>query len=475
MFPCFAREFFTKRQFMLEEHSLEALIHIANHPNLCKYLKFVIISAEKINQEESVDRLRLLGYKDSQTLIWTGQARDMLVEAFQKLPNLQTVSVRDYSGPGRYRDGEHARWRSYGWSIGVENQYESESILEHTGGPPLYFKDVAKLTFPLVIEALAAAQVNPKGIEVFLNKRQALEANSFNLFRGRLGPRVREMAEKLKRLLLVVGSEQVLLPWNPSRIRPIQDFLLAADHLETLRLNMMFGVDEDPLLRWLSERPFPPGQVHHHGPNKPTFPLPSPPTFPHLHQLDLGFACLTNTTLAHLLTSFRLLQRISLWKIRLLGPPGIHDTPSLAKKRWPALLRMLAKALRDDGGGGSTAPITSLTLSGVSAGAPPNILRGDESVEVHWKDLAPSERVLYGDGREDAFGCNPPRSCTKVEFRSGTGRGVSEWLMEAAERVSYGEEESAWEIAENAAEEEETSETESEDSLEGYDPDDLAH
>jgi hypothetical protein len=47
--------------------------------------------------------------------------------------------------------------------------------------------------------------------------------------------------------------------------------------------------------------------------------------------------------------------------------------------------------------------------------------------------------------------------------------------MEAAERVSYGEEESAWEIAENAAEEEETSETESEDSLEGYDPDDLAH
>jgi hypothetical protein len=462
MFSCFASEFFSKRQFMLEEHSLEALIHIANHPNLCKYLKYVIISAEKVNREESIDKLRRLGYKDANTLIWTGQARDMLVEAFQKLPNLQTVGVRDYSGRGRYRDGEDARWRSYGWSIGVEREYSTEYVLEHSGGPPLIFRDVAKLTFPLVIEALAAAQANPEGIEVFLNKRQALEASSFNILRGRAGPRVREMVGKLKRLLLVVSSEQILQPWDPSRIRPIQEFLLAADHLEMLRLNMIFGVDEDPLLRWLSERPFQAGEVLHHNNDKSTLPLVSPPHFPHLQQLDVGFACMSSMTLAKLLTKFPL-RRISLWKIRLLGESGFRDAIELAKKRWPELLKLLAKSLH-----GST-HIQNITISGVSAGAPPNPMLGDKSIQVNWKDLAPSDQLLYSDGRDDPY-CKIPQSCTKVEFRAGLGRSASEWLLDAAERVQY-EAGTAWELAEETEE----SETDDSDSLAGYDEDDLAH
>jgi hypothetical protein len=39
LFESFAREFFTKRQFMLEEVSLRALVGISNHKTLAPYLK----------------------------------------------------------------------------------------------------------------------------------------------------------------------------------------------------------------------------------------------------------------------------------------------------------------------------------------------------------------------------------------------------------------------------------------------------
>lgn len=38
LFESFAREFFTKRQFMIEHISLEALVGIANHKTLSPYL-----------------------------------------------------------------------------------------------------------------------------------------------------------------------------------------------------------------------------------------------------------------------------------------------------------------------------------------------------------------------------------------------------------------------------------------------------
>lgn len=38
LFDSFAREFFTKRQFMIEQVSLEALVGIASHKTLSPYL-----------------------------------------------------------------------------------------------------------------------------------------------------------------------------------------------------------------------------------------------------------------------------------------------------------------------------------------------------------------------------------------------------------------------------------------------------
>jgi len=48
LFEDFAREFFTKRQFMLEEVSLNVLVGIANHKTLAPYLKGKISLVGKI-------------------------------------------------------------------------------------------------------------------------------------------------------------------------------------------------------------------------------------------------------------------------------------------------------------------------------------------------------------------------------------------------------------------------------------------
>ena len=102
----FTREFFTKRQFMIEQVSLQTLIDIANHPTLSLKLSEVIISLHffKIDsnyQNAAAKERYRSGYVSHTTLLETGQARDMLVEAFSKLPNLRTVGLRDYDARGR--------------------------------------------------------------------------------------------------------------------------------------------------------------------------------------------------------------------------------------------------------------------------------------------------------------------------------------------------------------------------------------
>jgi hypothetical protein len=109
LFETFAREFFTKRQFMVEHVSLQALVGIANHPTLSQYLVEVLISTDRFNTHPTHPH-----HPSREMFFRTGEARDMLAEAFSKLSNLRVVGLRDYDGPNRSRDGSHASWRSYG-------------------------------------------------------------------------------------------------------------------------------------------------------------------------------------------------------------------------------------------------------------------------------------------------------------------------------------------------------------------------
>ena len=106
---------------MLENESLEALVGVSRHPGLAAKLTEVIIGTQALSAGVELVRDRILnGRLGRDTLLQTGTARDMLVEAFSNLPNLHTVGLRDYDGAGRDRDGPNARWRSWGWSYGFQ-------------------------------------------------------------------------------------------------------------------------------------------------------------------------------------------------------------------------------------------------------------------------------------------------------------------------------------------------------------------
>jgi len=264
LFASFAHEFFTKRQFMIEEISLQALVDIANHPTLSPYLSEVIFSLRGLPVElpdisfhsKVVKEMQKHGHHNSELLLATGKAHNMLVEAFEKLTNLRTVNLRDYSARGRTREGD-ASWRSYGWSYnGVLSQADySRSSWASPG--------LNHTIFPMVLHALGRAQARPESIEVFLRKRTAygigLPPTTFGFSRTTIDPLVDSTLRGLKTLMLTIAEPcfgerevhtsfhdqlRVGLPWRTTPYPddniyegPLRLLLQRTPKLTTLRLN----------------------------------------------------------------------------------------------------------------------------------------------------------------------------------------------------------------------------------------------
>lgn len=75
---------------MLEEPSLQALVDISKHPTLSKRLTEVIISKECYIESSDTSsivgqKLLLGGYVSRDTLVASGRAKNMLVEAFNNV------------------------------------------------------------------------------------------------------------------------------------------------------------------------------------------------------------------------------------------------------------------------------------------------------------------------------------------------------------------------------------------------------
>jgi len=106
LYEWFAKEFFTKKQFMLTEKSLQAFIDISKHVSFSKKLTHVIIGTDVYGdsiaafKDEEAAACWVQGYRDQKALISTAVDYEMLVEAFRSLPNLQTVGLRDCKTSG---------------------------------------------------------------------------------------------------------------------------------------------------------------------------------------------------------------------------------------------------------------------------------------------------------------------------------------------------------------------------------------
>ena len=228
---------------------------IAHHSTLSKQLREVIIDVNTLPDpnHEGIHVSPPIGvYYQSDVvprdvLIHTGQARDMLVEAFSKLPNLRTVGLRDYDGAGRDRDGETSRWRSAGWSFGMPAGLTGH---QRVHGSP-------QTLLALILYSIGLAHATPTNIEVFLRRRLKLTPASFVLH-GYLGLKVKPVLAGLKTLMLTVGHDADTFDAAdpPSGVlqAPLQRFLRHTPNLETLRLN--FDQDDclaHPFLQWFGK------------------------------------------------------------------------------------------------------------------------------------------------------------------------------------------------------------------------------
>jgi hypothetical protein len=136
LFDSFGKEFFKRKQFMLTQSSLQALIDISNHEALRGYMTKVIIGTNFIpdyrhSQGPNMLHPYALGsaatlttddpetrawhraqYLEQRYLISQGLDTTMLTEALNNLPSCHEIEIRDSYCPVRGRGDE--RWTSYG-------------------------------------------------------------------------------------------------------------------------------------------------------------------------------------------------------------------------------------------------------------------------------------------------------------------------------------------------------------------------
>ncbi|KAM3423308.1 hypothetical protein BST61_g747 [Cercospora zeina] len=404
LFDSFAREFFTKRQFLLEHESLEALVAISKHPGLAPKLTEVIIDVRAFGPNRWLDEMRIRkGHVSRQLLLHTGLARDMLIEVFSNLPNLRTLGLRDYSGAGRIRDGENARWRPWGWST-------SHATLIHCYQP--------EPVFAMLLCAIAKTRARPANVEVFLRSR-ALQHDSFQCCLGPLGSAIIPVLNGLKTLRLAVSSEGS----SASRLQggpgspymktnavetPFRRFLHHTSNLESLRLN--FVVDEflgSRTIDWLSQVPAPNSQLS----DEPVPPL----QLQSLRCLDFGMANVSARGLAQVLERIDL-ESFSLWKMTLQARKRDHTSDC----GWSYLLSRLSTTLP------SSTKLRKIMIGyGVQA-----FYLGE--IRDHQWDTTISFIPEGTDPADRAKAAKEPVITFEAQY---TGKSVQQWLQDMSERV----------------------------------------
>ncbi|GAB7362618.1 hypothetical protein MBLNU230_g2930t1 [Neophaeotheca triangularis] len=429
VFDSFAREFFTKRQFAIEEVSLQALVDISKHAVLSKRLSEVIISLEKFNNAavhlDINDTNTVVRRMYSQALIDSGRASDMLVEAFSNLPNLRTIGLRDYNARGRFRDGETALWKSYGWtsiyptlssprqsSPTPQQQAQQNDIdtrvLSYNRLPP-------STALPLIMFALGKANVRLDNIEVFLRNCHLIPESLEVLQSGFMAEIVKPVISGLKTLMLTLGLIMDTghgAPHLPSSESdpidaPLKQLLHQTSNLETLRINFVqVQFFCNPVLHWLGKKSVSKNRTDR---------LLHPPPLSNLATLEIGMAQVVMPTLLDLLVKFGpKLKALSLWKLTLLRnySPQPHDTSSL----WASLLPTFAVTLPDN------APLQSIMIGFIGEEEPTERLDCDP---VYFKASA----------RENIEDITQLSIRTSKFKASETHTSAKEWLKDLGERV----------------------------------------
>ncbi|TLD28516.1 hypothetical protein PspLS_04017 [Pyricularia sp. CBS 133598] len=250
IFKPFMREFFSKKQFMFTEPSLQALIDISLHPQFGKEIKHLVIGLDHYqvgladfagSEDQKVDYV--MGLCSQKAFLNSGTARDMLAMAVQNLPSLEVIDIRDFRSQSRTRD--RGAFSSYG---APTVQGSTGLSLRMTSGHGDYFA----LCLPSIAFSTVVQVIDPSrgiGIEtVIRNNQWGLTDTAFSLPEFN---RVRTVAalQSMKKLHLCLDmnrneftSQTAQDPTDAEARRwmaksHLQTFLSYTTNLEWLRLN----------------------------------------------------------------------------------------------------------------------------------------------------------------------------------------------------------------------------------------------
>ena len=353
----FFREFFTKKQFMLSEESLQALVSISNHPRLSQCLSHVIVGLDNYENGHqagsSVEALRTrrfrAGRADQFTFLSTGQDREMLTQAFRNLPNLHTVGLRDFNSRGRVRDD--CKWTSYGATTIFQ-----ETGLRLMGDHRLPASEeqtrFAARAFSTILYALGKSGAKPHTFEVLLRQRYSgLNYYAFNIPKF-LEPSVTPVLSSLKSLLLALrlSSEPRFLATGDDNSPDVdcpdyllKEFLCRTPNLTHLRLNFQNAhlPRAEKFLPCLIRPVTQTDSI-----NSPSGP--PPPQSPglvalfQLRRLDFGMLSVSPRILLAAIHKFKpTLRALSLWKV-ILCPEDQRQRPDPRVNMWAEFFGQLS-------------------------------------------------------------------------------------------------------------------------------------
>lgn len=356
----FTSEFFTRKQFMVSEFSLKALIAISKS-RFAAYLRHVHISIDQVDETASframmtAENRRLYQQRlAEQNTLWAlGLVSKYLAEALSGLPNLETVAVRDFNSTRRSRDGPRAQWYSYG----------AQTLARETGALPVthhipnyesaILLDRANSLFKAVIYSIALANARPKSIEVMERNGNLLYDSAFHLHPD-LEATYAPVLANLQRLHLCVDvywadSSHGLQPYYQQNLAR---FLKHCQGLEELRINGRRSsyskgsrLNLHLLMSWLaSSEAKPLSELQSADVSIDSQIAPPPVEFPQLSTLSLGMMSITLNEMVQVITKFAgSLQHLELWRFQLKADPGTGA--DVAEKKQNLYIHLLKKLL----------------------------------------------------------------------------------------------------------------------------------
>lgn len=355
---------------MVTEFSLQTLVDIAEHQTISRCIKHLIIGLDNFKAVKPQTLPTLEEYQRFQSALYsqerlldTGVAIDLLAKALAKLPNLETVDIRDFNSATRYRDKQTDRvrvpeWRSYGAS-------EYRAWVGHLGTSLIdayspATSDFVDRTFKIVLVALGRSAPRLQALEILLrNSRIGLRDGAFVLSPA-LDNNLDAVLRGLKKLHLDLHLQPVAISpsvwsfpaplvltapeslYDPTTTN-LRFFLSFVPNVTWLRLNFVHLHGSQPaatlLLAWLAaNRSDPAPQVPGMSWSKAN---PEPVDLP-LRRLELGNLSITADILAAVIKKFRLLEWLSLKGITLQDDPS-HDEAddTFHGSPWPRFFRKL--------------------------------------------------------------------------------------------------------------------------------------